>query len=110
MGKHQASSKRSFTVGKLAGTFVAAGAVLFAAPAAMAFADPLGDLGKALNGTAQGANGVLRGDVEGFNGVLRGDTEGFNGVLRSDTEGFNGALRSNVSNAALMLTGFFFHP
>jgi hypothetical protein len=121
MGKHQASSKSSFTVGKLAGAMLAAGAVLFAAPAATAFADPLGDLGKTLNGTVDGANhvlrgdvegfnGVLRGDTEGFNGVLRGDTEGFNGVLRGDTEGFNGVLRNNVENANRMLQGLFFHP
>lgn len=121
MGKHLKSTRSGITLGKLAGTAVAAGALLFATPAAAAFADPLGDLGKAIDGTVSGVNGVargnteglnkiLRGQTEGLNGVLRGNTEGSNGILRGNVEGLNGIVRGNIENANLMLRGFFFAP
>ncbi len=128
MGNHRASGKRGITIGKLVGTAAAAATMLFVAPAATAFADPLGDLGKAIDsvnqavrGQTEGANAALRGQTEGFNAALRGQTEGLNGVLRGNTEGSNGILRGtveglnkivrgNIENANLMLRGFFFAP
>jgi hypothetical protein len=98
MGRHQASSKSSFTVGKLAGTVVAAGAVLFAAPAATAFADPLGD-------TVNNVNNIVRGNVENLNKIARGNTEGTNGIVRGNVEGTNGIVRGNVGNTNLILRG-----
>jgi len=76
MSTHQTSSKGSFTVGKLAGTMVAAGALLFAAPAAVAFADPLGD-------TVNNVNNIVRGNVEGTNNIVRGNVFGGNGSSRA---------------------------
>jgi len=98
MGKHQASSKSNFPVGKLAGTLVASGALLFAVPAATAFADPLGD-------TVNSVNNVVRGTVENTNKILRGNTEGTNLILRGNTEGTNQILRGNVENTNLILRG-----
>jgi len=105
MSKHQASSKGSFTVGKLAGAIVAVGAVLFAAPAAVAFADPLGDIGKVLNGTANQVNSVVQGNVNGGNGILQGNVAGGNGILQGNVFGGNGILQGNVNNTNLILRG-----
>ena len=82
MSKHQASSRGAFTVGKLAGTVAAAGVVLFAAPAATAFADPLGDLGHAVNSTVNQVNTVVQGNVNGTNGILQGNVNNTNTILR----------------------------
>ena len=98
MSTHQTSSKGSFTVGKLAGTMVAAGALLFAAPAAVAFADPLGD-------TVNNVNNIVRGNVENLNKIVRGNVEGTNGIARGNTEGTNGIVRGNVGNTNLILRG-----
>ncbi|PXW94508.1 hypothetical protein [Mycolicibacterium moriokaense] len=105
MRKYQASSKGSFTVGKLAGTVVAAGAVLFAAPAAMAFADPLGDLGHAVNQTVNQVNTVVQGNVNGANGILQGNVNGANGILQGNVGGGNGILQGNVNNTNNILRG-----
>jgi hypothetical protein len=98
MGKHRASSKRSFTVGKLAGTVGAAGALLFAAPAAKAFADPLGD-------TINHVNNIVQGNVFGGNDILRGNVFGGNDILRGNVFGGNNILQGNVNNTNLILRG-----
>jgi hypothetical protein len=100
MSAHQTSSKGSFTVGKLAGTMVAAGALLFAAPAAVAFADPLGD-------TVNNVNNIVRGNVEGTNNILRGNVFGGNGILQGNVFGGNNILQGNVNNTNLILRGLF---
>ncbi len=105
MGKHQASSKRSVTVGKLAGTVVVAGAALFATPAAMAFADPLGDLGHAVNSAVNQVNSVVQGNVNGTNGILQGNVVGGNGILQGNVNGGNQILQGNVNNTNLILRG-----
>jgi hypothetical protein len=114
MGKHRAPLQGGITVGKLAGTTVVAGALLFGAPAAMAVADPLSDVVNNVNnvarGLTEGTNNIARGLTEGTNGIARGNTEGSNGIARGLTEGTNIIVRSGVENANLMLRGLFFHP
>lgn len=114
MGTHRSPLKGGITVGKLAGTVVAAGALLFGAPAAMAVADPLsdtvGNVNNIVRGLTENTNGIARGLTEGTNGIARGLTEGSNGIARGLTENTNLIVRGNVENANLMLRGFFFHP
>jgi hypothetical protein len=105
MSKNQASSKGIFTVGKLAGTVVAAGAVLFAAPAAVAFADPLGDLGHLQNQTVNQVNSVVVGNVNGGNKILQGNVNGGNNILQGNVNGANKILQGNVNNTNLILRG-----
>jgi hypothetical protein len=105
MDKHQASSKGSFTVGKLAGTVVAAGAVLFAAPAAMAFADPLGDLGHAVNSTVNQVNSVVQGNLNNLGGIGQGNVNGTGGIGQGNVNGTGGILQGNVNNTNLILRG-----
>ena len=103
MAKHQASAKGSFTVGKLSVTVVAAGALLFAAPVAMAFADPLGD-------TVNSVNNIVQGNVQGGNGILRGNVFGGNGILQGNVAGGNQILLGNVNNTNLILRGLLGLP
>jgi hypothetical protein len=114
MSKHRAAFEGGITVGKLAGTVVAAGALLFTAPAAMALADPLSDTVNNVNnivrGLTENTNKIARGLTENTNGIARGLTEGTNGIARGLTEDTNKIVRGNVENANLMLRGFFFHP
>jgi hypothetical protein len=93
MSNYQASSRGSATVGKLAGTVVIAGAALFAAPAAMAFADPLGDLGHAVNSAVNQVNSVVQGNVNGGNGIVQGNVAGGNQILQGNVNNTNLILR-----------------
>ncbi len=97
--------KSKITVGKLAGTVVAAGALLFAAPTAVAFADPIGDLGKALDSAAKDVNNVVRGNVFGANNILNGNVNGGNNILNGNVNGGNGILQGNINNANAILQG-----
>ena len=105
MDTHRASMKGSRTVGRLAGTMVAAGAVLFAAPAAIAFADPVGDLGHALNSTANQVNSVVQGNVNGLNKIVQGNVTGGNNIVQGNVTGGNNIVQGNVTGGNNIVQG-----
>lgn len=90
MGKHQSSAKSNFPVGKLAGTLLAAGGLLFAVPAATAFADPLSD-------AVNSVNNVVRGNVDGLNNIVRGQITALNQADRDQGSALNQAARDQAS-------------